>query len=37
VIWGVVCERFSRRWIGIDLGYQDMQKRRLKNIQKELL
>ena len=33
---GVVAESLSRRWIGLDLGYQEMQKRRLKNIQKEL-
>lgn len=32
-----VSERLSRRWVGLDLGYQDMQARRLRNIQKVLV
>lgn len=32
-----VAERHNRRWIGIDLGYQDLQEKRLRNVQKELL
>lgn len=33
---GMVAEQLNRRWIGLDLGYQDMQGRRLKNVQKEI-
>jgi DNA modification methylase len=32
-----VCEQYSRRWIGIDLAYQDLQEKRLQNIQKVLV
>jgi site-specific DNA-methyltransferase (adenine-specific) len=32
-----VAEKLSRVGIGFDLGYQDLQKKRIKNIQKELL
>lgn len=32
-----VAERLNRRWIAVDLGYQDMQERRVKNVQKELI
>ena len=32
---GRVAERLSRRWIGIDLGYQDLQAKRVTNVQKE--
>lgn len=34
---GMVAEKLNRRWIGTDLGYQDLQAKRLKNVQKELL
>ena len=34
---GRVAERLGRRWIGCDLSYQDLQKKRLLNVQKELL
>lgn len=34
---GMVCEQLNRRWIGLDLGYQEMQGRRVKNVQKRLL
>lgn len=34
---GLVAERLNRRWVGLDLGYQDLQKKRLKNVQKELV
>jgi len=33
---GRVAERLSRRWIGVDLGYHNLQKQRLSNIQREL-
>lgn len=33
---GRVCERFNRRWVGLDLGYQEMQSRRLHGVQKQL-
>lgn len=33
---GMVAERLGRRWIGLDLGYQDMQERRLQNVQRDL-
>lgn len=33
---GRVAERLSRRWIGCDLGYQELQHKRLNNIQREL-
>lgn len=32
-----VAERLNRRWLAIDLGYQDMQARRTSHVQKELL
>lgn len=34
---GRVAERLSRRWVGIDLGYQDLQAKRLRTLQKELV
>lgn len=34
---GMVAERLNRRWIGSDLGYQHLQAKRLRNVQKELL
>lgn len=34
---GLVAERLSRRWMGCDLGYQDLQSRRLSNVQRELI
>ncbi len=34
---GRVAERHSRRWIGCDLGYQDLQEKRMENLQKVLL
>lgn len=33
---GAVAERLNRRWVGLDLGYHDLQKRRLVGIQKEM-
>lgn len=33
---GRVAERLGRRWVLLDLGYQDLQKRRLEGVQKEL-
>lgn len=33
---GMVAERLNRRWVGIDLGYQEMQGRRMNNVQKQL-
>lgn len=33
---GVVAERLNRRWVGLDLGYQDLQRERLVGIQKEM-
>lgn len=33
---GMVAERLGHRWIGLDLGYQDMQERRLQNVQRDL-
>ena len=33
---GRVAERLGRRWIGCDLGYQDLQKKRLTGVQREL-
>lgn len=33
---GRVAERLNRRWIGCDLGYQDLQAKRVSNVQKEL-
>jgi site-specific DNA-methyltransferase (cytosine-N4-specific) len=33
---GRVAERLSRRWVGLDLGYQDLQLKRIGNVQKEL-
>lgn len=33
---GLVAERLCRRWIGLDLGYQDIQGRRVTDVQKEL-
>ena len=32
-----VAEKLNRQSIGIDMGYVDIQHRRLKNIQKELI
>lgn len=32
---GRVAERLNRRWIGIDLGYQDLQAKRLRGVQRE--
>lgn len=32
-----VAERLSRRWIGCDLSYQDLQEKRMRNLQKELV
>jgi DNA modification methylase len=34
---GRVAEQYSRRWIGIDLGYQELQAKRLSNLQKVLI
>ncbi len=34
---GRVAEQLNRRWIGIDLGYQDLQKKRLTNVQHDLI
>ena len=34
---GRVAERLSRRWIGCDLGYQELQGKRLTNVQRELV
>lgn len=34
---GRVAERLNRRWIGIDLGYQDLQRKRVQNVQRELM
>lgn len=34
---GRVAEQYSRRWIGVDLGFQDLQAKRLANLQKELI
>lgn len=34
---GMVAERFSRRWLGCDLGYQDLQAKRVSKVQKELV
>lgn len=34
---GRVCEQYSRRWVGVDLGYQHLQEKRLQNIQKVLV
>ena len=31
---GRVAERLSRRWIGTDLGYQDLQGKRLRSVQR---
>ena len=31
-----VAERLGRRWIGVDLGYQDLQGKRMKNLQREM-
>jgi hypothetical protein len=33
---GVVAERLNRRWVGLDLGYQQLQQERLVGIQKEI-
>jgi DNA modification methylase len=30
-----VAERFGRRWISVDLGYQELQSKRLKGLQKQ--
>lgn len=34
---GMVAEKFGRRWIACDLGYQDLQAKRLMNVQRELM
>lgn len=34
---GRVAEQYSRRWIGVDLGYQDLQAKRVRNVQRNLL
>jgi len=34
---GAVAERLNRRWVGLDLGYQELQRERLVGIQKEML
>lgn len=34
---GAESERLSRKWIGIDLGYQDLQMKRMRGIQKKIL
>lgn len=34
---GRVAEQFNRRWIGCDLGYQELQAKRLTNLQKVLI
>lgn len=33
---GMVAEKFGRRWIACDMGYQDLQEKRTTNVQKEL-
>jgi DNA modification methylase len=33
---GRVAERLNRRWVGLDLGYQQLQQKRLVGIQKEM-
>jgi len=33
---GVVAERLNRKWIGLDLGYHDLQRERLVGVQKEM-
>lgn len=33
---GECAEQWGRRWIGLDLGYQEMQGRRISNVQREL-
>lgn len=33
---GAVAERLNRRWVGLDLGYQNLQRERLAGIQKEM-
>lgn len=32
----MVAEQFGRRWVAVDLGYQDLQKKRLTNIQPQM-
>ncbi len=34
---GRVAERLNRRWVGLDLGYHDLQAKRLTNVQRELI
>lgn len=34
---GRVAERLNRRWVGLDLGYQDLQEKRLSGLQRELI
>ncbi len=33
---GMVAEKWNRRWIGCDLGYQDLQKKRVRDVRKML-
>lgn len=33
---GLVAERLGRRWIALDIGYQDLQVKRVANVQKEI-
>jgi DNA modification methylase len=33
---GMVAEKLNRRWVGVDLGYQDLQAKRVSNGQKLL-
>ena len=33
---GMVAEKHGRRWSSIDLGYQDLQAKRMRNLQKVL-
>ena len=33
---GMVCEKHGRRWLGIDLGYQELQAKRVTDVQKAL-
>lgn len=34
---GMVSERLGRRWVGLDLGYQGLQKKRVSGVQRELI
>ena len=33
----MVAEQFGRRWLSLDLGYQNLQAKRLNNLQKQLI